>query len=45
MTTPHYTWDHVHIRTPDAEATAQWFADTLGAEIVRSPRCVRDIRL
>jgi lactoylglutathione lyase len=37
MTTPHYTWDHIHIRTPDPEATAQWFADTLGAEIVRTP--------
>jgi lactoylglutathione lyase len=36
-TTPNYTWDHVHIRTPDPEATAQWFADTLGAEIVRTP--------
>jgi lactoylglutathione lyase len=34
---PQYTWDHVHIRTPDPEATAQWFADTLGAEIVRTP--------
>jgi lactoylglutathione lyase len=37
MTTPHFTWDHVHIRTSDPEATAQWFADTLGAEIVRTP--------
>jgi catechol 2,3-dioxygenase-like lactoylglutathione lyase family enzyme len=35
--TPNYTWDHVHIRTPDVEATAQWFADMLGAEIVRAP--------
>ena len=35
--TPQYAWDHVHIRTPDPEATAQWFAETLGAEIVRSP--------
>jgi lactoylglutathione lyase len=34
--TPQYVWDHVHIRTPDPEATAQWFADTLGAEIVRT---------
>jgi lactoylglutathione lyase len=37
MTAPNYTWDHVHIRTPDPEATAQWFVDTLGAEIVRTP--------
>jgi lactoylglutathione lyase len=44
MTLPHYTWDHVHIRTPDPEATAQWFADTLGAEIVRSPNRI-DLKL
>jgi lactoylglutathione lyase len=36
-TTPSYTWDHIHLRTPDPEATAQWFADTLGAEIIRVP--------
>jgi len=34
---PQLTWDHVHIRTPDPEATAQWFVDMLGAEIVRTP--------
>jgi lactoylglutathione lyase len=43
-TAPHYSWDHVHIRTPDPEATAQWFADTLGAEIVRTPTRL-DVRL
>ena len=31
-----FTWDHVHIRTPDPEATAQWFETMLGAEITRS---------
>ena len=31
-----FTWDHVHIRTPDPEATAQWFETMLGAEIIRS---------
>jgi lactoylglutathione lyase len=40
MTYPNYTWDHVHIRTPDVEAMATWFADTLGAEIVRKPAMV-----
>ena len=34
---PHYTWDHIHIRTPDPEATARWFSDTLGAEVIRTP--------
>jgi lactoylglutathione lyase len=30
------TWDHVHLRTPDPEATAQWFERMLGAEVIRS---------
>ena len=34
---PQLKWDHVHIRTPDPEATAQWFAEMLGAEIVHTP--------
>ncbi len=33
---PNYTWDHVHLRTPDPEATAQWFERMLGAEVIRS---------
>ncbi len=32
---PQVTWDHVHIRTHDPEASATWFAEMLGAEIVR----------
>ena len=31
-----YTWDHIHLRTPDPEATAQWFEKMLGAEITRT---------
>ena len=30
------TWDHIHLRTPDPEATAQWFERMLGAEVIRS---------
>jgi catechol 2,3-dioxygenase-like lactoylglutathione lyase family enzyme len=30
-------WDHVHLRSPDPEATAKWFEQKLGAEIVRAP--------
>ena len=33
---PNYTFDHVHLRSPDPEATAAWFEDKLGAEIIRS---------
>jgi catechol 2,3-dioxygenase-like lactoylglutathione lyase family enzyme len=31
-----YTWDHVHLRSPDPEATAQWFEKMLGAQVLRS---------
>ena len=31
-----YTWDHVHLRSPDPEATAAWFERMLGAEVIRS---------
>ena len=37
LNSPTYTWDHVHIRTPDVEGMAQWFAQTLGAQILRTP--------
>jgi catechol 2,3-dioxygenase-like lactoylglutathione lyase family enzyme len=32
---PTVTWDHVHLRSPDPEATATWLADVLGGEIIR----------
>ena len=31
------TWDHVHLRSPDPEATAAWLQDILGGEIARAP--------
>ena len=31
-----FTWDHVHLRSPDPEATARWFESMLGAEVIRS---------
>jgi lactoylglutathione lyase len=30
------TWDHIHLRTTNPEAMAQWFEKMLGAEVVRS---------
>jgi lactoylglutathione lyase len=33
---PQYTWDHIHLRSPDPEATAKWFEQMLGAQIIRS---------
>ena len=41
---PTVTWDHVHLRSPDPEATAKWLEDILGGEIVRGPGRI-DVRL
>ncbi len=41
---PEVTWDHVHLRSPDPEATATWLHDVLGGEIVRGPGRI-DVRL
>ena len=30
-----FTWDHIHLRTPDQEATAQWFERMFGAQVIR----------
>lgn len=31
-----FAWDHIHLRSPDPEATAQWFEKMLGAEVIRT---------
>ena len=31
-----YTWDHIHLRTTNPEAMAQWFETMLGAEVIRT---------
>ena len=33
---PKLTWDHVHLRSPNPEATAKWFESMLGGEIIRT---------
>lgn len=33
---PQIAFDHIHLRSPDPEATAQWFERMLGAEVIRS---------
>src|SRR3569832_1133616 len=38
------TWDHIHLRTPDPEATATWLQDMLGGEIIRNPGRI-DVKL
>ena len=34
--TAHFTWDHIHLRTANPEAMAQWFETMLGAQVLRS---------
>jgi catechol 2,3-dioxygenase-like lactoylglutathione lyase family enzyme len=31
-----YTWDHIHLRSPDPEATARYYERMFGAEVLRS---------
>ncbi|HWW35771.1 MAG TPA: VOC family protein [Xanthobacteraceae bacterium] len=33
---PNYRWDHIHLRSPDPDATAAWFERILGAQVIRS---------
>jgi catechol 2,3-dioxygenase-like lactoylglutathione lyase family enzyme len=30
------SWDHIHLRSPNPEATATWFERMLGAQVIRS---------
>jgi lactoylglutathione lyase len=40
-----FTWEHIHLRSPDPEATATWYQDKLGAEIIRSPQADGSVRV
>ncbi len=31
-----FTYDHIHLRSPDAEATARWYQTMFDAEVIRS---------
>ena len=31
-----FGWDHIHLRTPDPEATAAWYERMLDAQVIRS---------
>lgn len=33
---PSFSLDHIHLRTPDIEATARWFEHVFGAAIIRT---------
>jgi lactoylglutathione lyase len=31
-----FTWDHIHLRSTDVEAAANWYEQMLGAEVIRT---------
>ncbi len=31
-----FTWEHIHLRSPNPETTAEWYQDKLGAEVIRT---------
>ena len=33
-----FNWEHIHLRSPDPEATAAWYQAHLDAEVIRSPQ-------
>jgi catechol 2,3-dioxygenase-like lactoylglutathione lyase family enzyme len=41
---PIVTWDHVHLRSPDPEATAAWLEKVLGGVIIRGANRI-DVKL
>jgi len=42
---PIFTWEHIHLRSPNPEATANWYRDMLEAEVVRSPQADGSTRI
>jgi catechol 2,3-dioxygenase-like lactoylglutathione lyase family enzyme len=40
-----FNWEHIHLRSADPEATASWYEEMLGAEIIRSPQADGSTRI
>ena len=40
-----FTWEHIHLRSLNPEATAAWYEDKLGAEIVKTPQTNGSVRI
>lgn len=40
-----FSWEHIHLRSPDPDATAQWYHDKLGAEVVKTPQADGSMRI
>jgi lactoylglutathione lyase len=40
-----FNWEHIHLRSTDPEATAEWYRDKLGAEVVKSKQADGSTRI
>ena len=40
-----FNWEHIHLRSTDPEATAEWYRDKLGAEVVKSKQADGSARI
>ena len=40
-----FNWEHIHLRSPDPEATAAWYQDKMGAEVIKSPQADGSMRI
>ena len=40
-----FNWEHIHLRSPNPEATAEWYKDKLGAEVIKSPQADGSTRI
>jgi lactoylglutathione lyase len=40
-----FNWEHIHLRSPNPEATAEWYRDKLGAEVIKSPQADGSVRI
>lgn len=40
-----FNWEHIHLRSPDPEATAEWYRDKLGAEVFTNPQADGSMRI
>ena len=40
-----FNWEHIHLRSSDPEATADWYRDKLGAEVVRTAQPDGSVRI
>jgi lactoylglutathione lyase len=40
-----FNWEHIHLRSPDPAATAEWYRDKLGAEVIKSAQADGSMRI